>query len=72
MLKNITRLECKIAEKIYHLTCDIDSPLHEVKESLFQFLKYIGQIEDQIEASKTQQQTDDKKEELVQPEVKEG
>lgn len=50
MLKNISRLEMKIGEKIYHLMCDIDSPLEHVKEALFQFQKYIGQIEDNIKA----------------------
>lgn len=30
--------------------CDQDSPLHHVKEALFQFQKYIGQIEDQVKA----------------------
>lgn len=51
MLKNISRLECKIGEKIYHLTCDSDSPLVEVKEAIFQFSKYIGHVEDQIKAN---------------------
>lgn len=48
MLKNLSRLECKIGEKLYHLTCDIDSPLVDVKESLFQFLKYVGFVEDEV------------------------
>lgn len=50
MLKNISQIECKIGDKFYRLTCDIDSPLDHVKESLFQFLKYIGQIEDAVKA----------------------
>jgi hypothetical protein len=55
MLKNISRLECKIKEKIYQFTCDMDSPLDEVKEAIFQFLKYIGQIEDSIKQHQAQQ-----------------
>ncbi len=47
MQKNICQLEVKIGEKVYHLLCDHDSPLAHVKEALFQFLKYIGQVEDQ-------------------------
>lgn len=47
MLKNISRLECKVNEKDYQLFCDNDSPIEHVKEALFQFLKYIGQLEDQ-------------------------
>lgn len=55
MIKNISRLECKVGEKIYHLTCDVDSPIEHVKEALFQFQKYIGQLEDQIKAQQEQQ-----------------
>ncbi len=52
MLKNIVKLEYIINEKQYYLHCDNDAPLTHVKEALFQFLKYIGQIEDQVKASK--------------------
>lgn len=59
MLKNISKLEIKIGEKSYQFLCDMDCPLTEVKESLFQFIKYVGQIEDKIkeqqEAEKAQQ-----------------
>jgi len=50
MLKNISRLESIIEGKVYHLLCDNDSPLLHVKEALCQFLKYCGNIEDQIKA----------------------
>lgn len=46
MLKNISKLECKIGEKPYQLLCDIDSPISDAKEALFQFAKYLGQLED--------------------------
>ena len=52
MLKNITKLELKINEKIYEFLCDSDAPLIDVKECLFQYLKYIGQIEDQAKTQK--------------------
>ncbi len=48
MISNITRIECKVGEKVYHLSCDMDSPVADVKEAVFQFQKYIGHIEDQI------------------------
>lgn len=51
MLKNITKLECAVNEKIYQFLCDQDSPIEHVKEALFQFGKYIGQIEDNIRQS---------------------
>lgn len=50
MIKNISRLEVKVKEKYYHLCCDIDSNLDDVKEAIFQFQKYIGYVEDQVKA----------------------
>ena len=55
MLKNISRLECSVNDKIYHLTCDHDSPLEHVKEALFQFQKYVGKVEDEIKATQVAQ-----------------
>ncbi len=48
MLKQMSKLECTIAEKKYEMHLDSDSPLQHVKEALFQFMKYVGQIEDNI------------------------
>ncbi len=48
MIKNISQLETKISEKTYHFSCEIDAPLPNIKEALFQFLKYIGQVEDHM------------------------
>lgn len=56
MQKNICQLEAKVGEKVFHLLCDHDSPLGHVKEALFQFLKYIGQIEDQAKKSEEEKQ----------------
>ncbi len=55
MLKNMSQLEYKIGDKIYNFICDNTSPLNEVKEALFQFLKYIGQVEDAIKAQQEKQ-----------------
>lgn len=55
MLKNISRLECVVAGKAFHFTCDNDSNIEHVKEALFQFIKYIGQIEDQAQAAQAAQ-----------------
>jgi len=48
MLKNITQLKAIVAEKEGLFLCDMDTPLQAVKEMLFQFQKFVGQIEDQI------------------------
>lgn len=53
MLKNLAGLECKVEERIIKLICDNDCPLSHLKEALFQFQKYIGQVEDHV---KMQQQ----------------
>jgi hypothetical protein len=50
MQKMITQFEHKVGEKLYHFVCDPDSPIEHVKESLFQFMKYVGAIEDAIRA----------------------
>jgi uncharacterized protein (DUF342 family) len=52
MLKNISRLECEIADKKYQFTCDMDSPLENVKEALFQFQQYCLAIDEQVKLQK--------------------
>jgi hypothetical protein len=53
MIKNLTQIEVNIDNKICRLIVDQDTPLTHIKEALFQFQKYIGQIED---AAKKQQE----------------
>ncbi len=50
MLKNLSQLEHIAENKICRFICDNDTPIHLVKEALFQFQKYIGQLEDQAKA----------------------
>jgi len=57
MLKNITGLECNIENKIYHFTCDCDAPLNHIKEALFQFMKYIGRVEDAAKAKQEEEKS---------------
>ena len=54
MLKNLTQLEHAISGKIFRFSCDIDAELPMVKEALCQFMKFVGNIEDQM---KTQSAT---------------
>lgn len=69
MLKNVSKLEIVISEKTYQFICDCDCPLSDVKECLFQFQKYIGQIED---ANKSRIEEEQKKTDSIIPdEVKE-
>ena len=50
MLKNISQLESLVAGKVYRFICDADSPIADVKEALFQALKFVGKVEDDIKA----------------------
>ena len=55
MLKTIAKLEHKIGDKIYQLILDADSPLQDVKEVLFQFTKYVGQVEENVKSQQAAQ-----------------
>ena len=50
MLKYLSQLEHKIGNNVFHFVCDQQSPIHEIKESLCQFLKFVIQAEDSIKA----------------------
>lgn len=54
MLKNISQLEHKIGHRIYHLLADSNSPLNEVKEALFEFVKFVGKLEDNAKMAQSQ------------------
>ena len=55
MIKFIARLEHKIGERLYHLHCDHDAPVSELKEALCQFLAHVTQIESNAKATVTAQ-----------------
>lgn len=54
MLKNITKLEIAIENRVYQLLCDNDSPIPHIKEAICQFLKYAGNVEDYQKATQAQ------------------
>lgn len=70
MIKNMTKFEVEIGEKIYQFLLDQDSPVMHAKEAVFQFGKFLGQIEDQIKAQQKNQEAQEaaKKEESPQQE----
>lgn len=55
MLKNIVQLEHIVEGRVYHLLCDNNSPLNEVKDALVKFIGYVTQVED---AAKAKQEAD--------------
>ena len=65
MLKNLSKLEIVIADKIYQFICDPDSPIEHCKEALFQCLKYIGKIEDSAKNSAEDLKDDNKPPEVL-------
>jgi len=69
MLKNLTKLEHKIGDRVYSLLCEMDSPLSDVKDSLFQFIKYIAQIEDQLKAQQESSKPQQSNEPIPTPDI---
>lgn len=67
MITNITKIECRVGEKNYQLLCDIDAPLADVKEAIFQFQKFLGQVEDKLR--ETQQAQEAEKKAAETPEI---
>ena len=55
MLKNISKLEVTIENKVYQFLCDMDSPLQGAKEAVFQMMTYLGKIEENIKAQQAAQ-----------------
>lgn len=59
MLNSLAQLTHKVENKVCQFICDHDTPISAIKEALFQFQKYIGQVEDvakaQVEAEKPPQ-----------------
>ncbi len=52
MIKNLVRLEHVVEGKICHFVCEPDCPTSHIKEALFSFLKFVGNIEDQAKAQR--------------------
>lgn len=48
MIKNIFQIEATVDGKTGRFLVDNETPIGIAKEILFQFLKYIGQLEDKI------------------------
>lgn len=46
MLKNLNQLELEIDGQMFHFNCDMDAPIHLIKEALFQFQTYVGKIQE--------------------------
>lgn len=70
MLKNLCQIEHEIENKVCRFICDNDTPIHIIKESLFQFQRYIGQAEDAAKAQMQAQKNDAKVIDPIETEVK--
>ena len=70
MIKNFSHLQTKVDDKEFHLECEYNATFPQVKESLFQFQKQIGAIEDQMKVQQEQAEAAKKaSEENKPPEV---
>jgi len=57
MLKVIAKFESVVENRVGHFLLDHDTPITVAKEMCFNFLKYIGQMEDQAKAAAQQAET---------------
>lgn len=62
MLKNLVQLEHIVGDKTYRFFCEQTSPISEIKDALCQFMKYVGNIEDQIKARQEEEKSEENKE----------
>ena len=67
MIKDAKKFECTLGDKIYEFYCESDSPIGHVKEALFQFMKLVGQVEENILAQ--QKAAEAQKEEAKPPPI---
>jgi hypothetical protein len=56
MLKNISKLEFQVGEKVYQFLCDMDSPLEHAKIALNEFQKAIDAIAANLKAQQQESQ----------------
>ena len=54
MIKNVTRLEHKVGDRVYHFLCDNDSSLGEIHDALAKFKSYVVEIINAAEKQKEQ------------------
>lgn len=71
MLKQVTKLEALVGEKVAHLYLDNDTPIGVVKEMLYQFVAYVAQVEANVKAQMDAEAAQ-KAEAVVQPEIVQG
>lgn len=55
MLKNISSLKIIINGEEHQYLCNQNCTLPDVKEALFQFLKYVGNVQDSLVATQQEQ-----------------
>jgi conjugal transfer/entry exclusion protein len=69
MLKNICKFEMTIEGKLFQLLCECDSQFNQAKEFAYQFLKYVGQIEDAVkrkQEEENKEKSEEKQEEKIE------
>jgi len=54
MIKNFSQMNVKVENLDFYLNCEISATFPMVKESLFQFQRIVGDIEDKLKAQKAE------------------
>jgi hypothetical protein len=60
MLENISKLKFVIDGREVNLYCPNDMPIPALKEALFQYLKFLGQVEDSHKAAQENAKIEEK------------
>jgi hypothetical protein len=72
MLSNLSMLKCKVNGNDYQFLCDCNSPTGEIKEALFQFVKFVGKVEDAANSQQVEEKLTEKEPNYCcSPEIKE-
>jgi len=61
MLRQLSRLEVKVGERIYQLSCEPDSPLGEIHDALLQMKGYV--VQRIVEIQESEKKKDEEKKE---------
>jgi hypothetical protein len=51
MIKNLSRIEIAVGERVYHFLCEVDAPIGEVHDALMQMKGFVIQKMQDIQAA---------------------
>ena len=72
MLKNLVQLSHEVGQEAVHLLCASNTTLPFLKDALFEFIKYVAQVESQVKAQQEAQAAQKAAEPQEQPKSEEA